>query len=125
MQLQEEMNNTEEKIIFDKITHSATKEEPTKLIDEVNACSEMLECMHRTKRVASEVKDDDFAEPLSKKPKILPETQHHRVMKSKLESFRIKTIRECLHGIPPPPSLTNPRISIEEVVEKLEDYYGK
>jgi DNA topoisomerase VI subunit B len=125
MQLQKKMDIAEQELIANEI-QKAMKEVPSKLIDEVNVCSEMLESMHPAKRMASEVKDDDnFAEPLSKKSKIQTETPHHRIMQNKLESFRIKTIRECLHGIPPPPSLTNPRISIEEVVEKLEDYYGR
>lgn len=125
MQLQKKMDIAEQELIATEIQKSM-KEEPSKLTDEVKVCSEMLECMHPTKRMASEVKDDDnFAEPLSKKTKLHPQTPHLRIMKNKLESFRIKTIRECLHGIPPPPSLTNPRISIEEVVEKLEDYYGR
>jgi hypothetical protein len=124
MQLQKNMDTSDQELIANEI-QKAMKEVPPKLNDEVSVCSEMLESMHPTKRMASEVNDDDnFAEPLSKKSKIQPQTTNHRVMKNKLESFRIKTIRECLHGIPPPPSLTNPRISIEEVVEKLEDYYG-
>lgn len=124
MQLQKNMDTADQELIANEI-QKAMKEVPPKLNDEVNVCSELVESMHPTKRMASEVNDDDnFAEPLSKKSKIQPQTSHHRAMKNKLESFRIKTIRECLHGIPPPPSLTNPRISIEEVVEKLEDYYG-
>jgi len=124
MQLQKNMDTSDQELIANEI-QKAMKEVPPKLNDEVSVCSEMLESMHPTKRMASGVNDDDnFAEPLSKKSKIQPQTTNHRVMKNKLESFRIKTIRECLHGIPPPPSLTNPRISIEEVVEKLEDYYG-
>jgi hypothetical protein len=74
----------------------------------------------------SEVKDaeETFEAPPLKKPRIDRVTSEQRVLKSKMDSQRIRTIRECLLGVPPPPSLTNPRISIEEVVEKMDEYFG-
>ncbi|XP_065342469.1 uncharacterized protein LOC135941109 [Cloeon dipterum] len=44
-------------------------------------------------------------------------------IKSKLDSERIKNIREALGGIPPPPSVTNPRIGIEDAVDRLKQYF--
>ncbi|XP_059476804.1 uncharacterized protein LOC132197495 [Neocloeon triangulifer] len=45
--------------------------------------------------------------------------------KSRQDSHRIRSIRESLQGVPPPPSMTNPRISVEEALESLKDYFDK
>jgi len=66
-----------------------------------------------------------FAEPAAKKPRLDQQTMAQKVLKSKSDSERIKAIRINLHGVPPPPSLTNPRISIEDVVKKLDKYFGR